>query len=74
MAKLRMQKVPVTRRALIQRLNRKLAGDLVLKSTRGRGPQRWFLLNLKTNAVEFIEPEAYARKIGSLGAWEEVIG
>jgi hypothetical protein len=74
MPKLKMQKVPVSRRAVIQRINRHLAADgRVLKSTRGRGPGRYFVLNTKTSEVEFVEPEVYARKLGLLGDWEEVV-
>jgi hypothetical protein len=74
MPKIKLQKVPVTRRALIQRLNRHLAADgLVLKSMRGRAPRGHFVLNPKTSKIEFVDPEAYARKCRVLGDWEEVV-
>ena len=74
MPKIKLQKVPVSKRALIQRINRHLAADgLMLKSMRGRGPRGHFVLNPKTSKVEFVEPEAYARKLHLLGDWEEVV-
>ena len=74
MPKLKMQKVPVSKRAVIQRINRHIAADgLVLKSMRGRGKHGHFVLNTKTSKVEFVEPEAYARKLRLLGDWEEVV-
>jgi hypothetical protein len=68
----KVTKVPVSRRAVIQRIDRKLAegGKLVLK--RGRGNQQYFVLNTKTNRVEFIDLEAYGRRLRLLREWEEV--
>jgi hypothetical protein len=73
MPKLKIQKVPVSKRAVIQRINRHIAADgLVLKSMRGRGKSSYFVLNTETSMVEFVEPEAYARRLHLLGDWEEV--
>jgi hypothetical protein len=75
MPTVKIQKVPVSKRAVLGRINRRIAADgLVLKSMRGRGAHAHFLLDTKTNKVEFVEPEAYARSSGLLGAWEEVVG
>jgi hypothetical protein len=70
----KVTKVPVSRRAVIQRIDRKLAegGKLVLKGMRGRGNQQYFVLNTKTNRVEFIDLEAYGRRLRLLREWEEV--
>jgi len=47
---------------------------LVLRGMAGRGPRRHFVLNTKTNLVEFVEPEDYAERIGVLREWEEPVG
>lgn len=74
MPKVKLQKVPVTKRAVIQRINRAIAANgLVLKSMRGRGARGHFVLNTQTSKVEFVEPEAYARENRLLGDWEEVV-
>jgi hypothetical protein len=74
MPKVKLQKVPVSKRALIQRVNRKIAADgLILKAMRGRGPHQHFVLNTHTNSVQYVEPEAYARRLHVLGDWEEVV-
>ena len=74
------KKVPVTMRALIQRINRKLAIErgYVLKITRGN---RWrgelgdyYAVDPKRNGIvrEFIEPEDLGRELGVLRDWEQV--
>jgi hypothetical protein len=72
--------VPVTMRALIQRVNRKLATDgEVLKTTRGaRAHQElgdYYVLNVRMNAVarHDVDPEALGRRIGVLRPWEYVV-
>ena len=76
----KVKKVPVTMRALIQRINRKLATErgYVLKTTRGG---RWrgelgdyYAVDPKRNCVvrEYIEPEDLGRELGVLRDWERV--
>jgi hypothetical protein len=73
------QKVPVSMRAIIQRINRKLAvDDEVLKTTRGERAKfdlgSHFILDWRRNFIvaKYVDPEAYAREIGVLAEWEEV--
>ena len=63
--------VPVTLRAVIQRINRKLAGeDKRLKATRGERARSdlgdYYLLNVNRNfiAAHHVDPEALARELG----------
>lgn len=72
------QAVPVSLRALVARINRKLAPDEMLKATRG---ERWrdelgdfYLVDLDANAVmaKHVDPESYGRKLGVLKAWERL--
>jgi len=73
-------KVPVTLRAILQRINRKLADDdKRLKKTRER---RWlhalgpfYVLNVDRNRVEqtHVDPVELARALGVMTAWEEVV-
>lgn len=67
------RKMPVTRRALIQRLNRKLVknGEW-LKIPRGQG--RVYLIDTDVNGVldDDVDIEALARKEGVLFAFEEL--
>jgi hypothetical protein len=73
-------KVPVTVRALIARINRKLkASDEVLKATRGEGRARqefgdFYVLDFNRNAVmqKNVDPEQLGRELGVLKPWEEV--
>jgi hypothetical protein len=71
-----MAKIPVSRRALIQRVNRALRKlGKALKGRPGRGtPGRYYLLDLKRNTVtgQDVDPEALARDLGVLAEYEEV--
>jgi hypothetical protein len=78
--KKKVKKVPVTMRALIQRINRKLTTErgYVIKKTRGN---RWrgelgdyYAVDPKRNCVvsEYIEPEDLGRELGVLRDWEKV--
>ncbi|MFE8034651.1 hypothetical protein [Thiohalocapsa marina] len=69
-------KVPVSERALIARINRRLPGDVRLKKLKG---DRWlstmgrfYTLDERLNAVidKFVDPEALAREIGALADYE----
>jgi hypothetical protein len=71
--------VPVTLRAVIQRINRKLAHtEEMLKTLRGeRGESdlgRHFVVNWRINRVvqPHADPEQLARELGVLKAWEHV--
>ena len=73
------QKVPVSMRAVIQRINRKLTDDdEVLKTTRGERARfdlgDYYILDQRRNfiAAKYVDPEELARKIGVLAEWEEV--
>jgi hypothetical protein len=79
MAKPKGQKVQITERALIQRINRKLAKDMEqLKTARTESVERdvgkYFVLDLHRNAIiqTNVDPEELGRKIEVLQAWEEV--
>ena len=75
--------VPVTMRAIVQRINRKLAADGYrrLKQSRGRPWKyldcdvgKWFLVDGGRNQVEqtHVDPEEFAKKLGVLQPWEKV--
>ena len=76
-------KVPVTMRAIVQRINRKLAADGYrrLKQSRGRPWKyldrdvgKWFLVDGRRNSVErtHVDPEELAKELGVLKPWERV--
>jgi hypothetical protein len=74
------RKVPVTERAIVQRLNRRLAHDYEsIKTPRGeRNLQslgRFYLLNTYQNWImkTHIDPESFARDLGVMAPWEVVI-
>jgi hypothetical protein len=74
-------KVPVTKRALLQRVNRKLAAE-GRRVKAARGPSAvaevgaFYLMNGRPGHEYVFERdvdlEAMARKLGVLGAWEEL--
>ena len=75
--------VPVTMRAIVQRINRKLAADGYrrLKQSRGRPWKyldrevgKWFLVDGSRNRVErtHVNPEQFAKELGVLQPWEHV--
>jgi hypothetical protein len=73
--------IPVSERALIQRINRVLAKeDQVLKATRGMQASldlgRYFILDCRANFVldKHLDLKALGRKLGCLRAWERVGG
>ena len=72
-------KVQVSRRALTQRINRKLAENgLLLKLTKGQRAKKdvgdYFIIDTARNEIKetHIELEEYARKHDSLEPWEEL--
>lgn len=71
--------VPVSQRALLQRINRRLAKEHeVLKTLRGQRYEhdlgRHYAVNYATNLVTatHVDPEAWGRELGVLAAWETV--
>ena len=77
----KQQKVPVTNRAVIQRINRRLkADDEVLKKARGAAAQGslgdYYIVNVRYNAIGAggtnVDPEKYARELGVLADYEVV--
>jgi hypothetical protein len=71
--------VPVSERALIQRVNRKLRlNDELLKATRGAKAEqeldRYYVVDLRRNLLveKDCDPETIARKLGVLREWEHV--
>jgi hypothetical protein len=76
-AKTKVVKLPVTTRALVQRLNRRLHDDeLVLRKTRSR--RAWidlgdfYLVNWRINGVVRyrVDLEELGREVGVLANWE----
>jgi hypothetical protein len=71
-------KVPVTMRALLTRIDRKLRGDgQRLKTTRGRATAMLgvhYVLNVKRNQISArnVDPEKLGRDLGVLQTWEAV--
>ena len=70
-------KIPVTTRALIQRIKRKLAAEKLgheLRGTMGRGARTYYLLDAKRRAV--IDPkvdlEGLGRRLKVLDEWERL--
>jgi hypothetical protein len=79
MAKAKPRKIGVTMRAVIQRINRKLALDLkVLKTTRGDWHSNdlghYYMIDLRGNYMlhKSVDPEELAHKLGVLKGWEAV--
>jgi hypothetical protein len=72
--------VPVTMRALTQRINRKLAerGEKLIKA-RGAAARvevgEWYVLDTNRNVLVLmrVSPESLGRKLGALEAWERVV-
>jgi hypothetical protein len=71
------QKVPVTTRALLQRVNRKLAADgMQLKATRGMRAVAdlgdFYVIDASRNFVvdKYVNIEELGRKVGALRPWE----
>lgn len=71
-------RVPVTPRALLQRINRKLAHDgQALRASRGRERDTlgdFYLLDTHQNTVidHHVRPELLGRELGVLDAWERL--
>ena len=76
----RTAKVPVTMRALTQRINRALRkGNGILKATRGDGRARqalghFYVVDTSRNFIvdKDVDPEELGRKLGVLAEYEEV--
>jgi hypothetical protein len=79
MAMAKVKGVPVTMRAVIQRINRKLlADDEVLRKARGERARQevgeFYVINFSMNSVmsKYVDPEEMARELGVLQPWETV--
>jgi hypothetical protein len=75
----KQEKAGVTMRAVIQRINRKLAADdEVLKAVRGERLRLdvgdFYIVDTRRNFItgKDIDPEALARELGVLKPWEAV--
>ena len=73
-------KVPVSERALIQRINRKLRhDDEMLKVARGGRTEqsvgRYYIINFNRNWIvsQNVDPETVGRELGVLAEWEQVV-
>jgi hypothetical protein len=73
-------KVPVSERALIQRLNRKIwHDDLMVKTTRGGRAEidlgRHYVLNWRINGITYknIDLKDYGREYGVLAPYERLV-
>ena len=75
------KRVPVTMRALLQRINRRLEadGDKVLKVARSARARQYlgnyYIIDVTKNAIAGIgiKPEDYAMRLGVLAEWEEIV-
>jgi hypothetical protein len=72
--------VPVSMRALIARINRKLAGqDERLKASRGARARvdcgDYYIVDIRHNALlgRNVDPEALGRELGVLRPWELIV-
>jgi hypothetical protein len=78
MAAKRTTTIPLARRALVQRINRALKPKgQMLKTARGRAVAsagRYFVTDFRRGVVvgQRVDPEALARELGCLAAWEHV--
>jgi hypothetical protein len=71
------QRAPISLRALVQRINRRLAADgRTLRSPRGHGNAAplgdYFVTDDRGVVVAGVQPEKLGREIGVLRPWEEV--
>ena len=80
MAKKEPTKVPITERALIQRINRKLKeDDRIMKAARAgtRAEQevgRYYLINSRNHVVDgHCDLEEYGRDLGVLAPYEKLV-
>jgi hypothetical protein len=75
----KQQKVPVTLRAVNQRINRRLAAEnQVLKAMRGERARQtmgdYIVVDDRNRILHHdVDPEALARELGALADWEEVV-
>jgi hypothetical protein len=75
-----MDKVPVTPRALIQRINRKLQPEQRLTACR-RSSRAWhelgdyYCIDVFRNVIthKHVDPETFGREIGALQSFEQVL-
>ncbi len=79
MAKPATRKIPIAPRALMARINRKLASkNLLLKAARGRVRDNlgaYYVVDTRTGVVRtdmVADPEKLGRDIGALAPWEVI--
>jgi hypothetical protein len=75
--KAKTKKVPVTMRALLQRLNRKKKGIVIRKARGGTsGIGEYYAVNTNKNVIKktHVDPVEWGRKWGVLRKWEAVVG
>jgi len=75
MAKAKVIRFPVTERALVQRINRKLAGEneQIRKWRSGQWKGYYFHLDVSHNMLlseSFNDIESFARELGVMEKWE----
>jgi hypothetical protein len=75
MGKKSVKRVPVTARAVLQRVNRLLAKDDEQLRWYRRGA-KYLHLDVARNVIlsEHVDFEAFARDAGALKEWEEIVG
>jgi hypothetical protein len=76
----RTQKIPISMRALIARINRKLRpDDKVLRAARGARAKlefgSYYVVNFNRNLViaHHVDPEELGRKLDAMSKWEQVM-
>jgi hypothetical protein len=76
----KQSKTPVSRRAVIQRIQRKLAheGKMLIATRSGRWRDElgdYHVVNVHRSAVvaQHVDPEALARELGAIKEWEKMI-
>ena len=74
-----MRTAPVTEKAIVARINRRLKPDLtMLRKSRGARTEatlgEYYVIDLRHNAVldTHVDPESYARELGVMRGWEFV--
>jgi hypothetical protein len=74
-----VRKVPISMRALVQRINRALPDGQQLKTPRGHARSSlgdFYVLNIARSWIvkHHVDPVALARELECLQPWEEVVG
>jgi hypothetical protein len=72
-----MKTVPVTERAALQRINRRLGPNEAMKAARGHAVTdlgRYYIVSFRKNCVleRHVDLEAFGRKLGVFAAYEHL--